>query len=206
METENLLKFFREIGGLKETPRKGWVIDGIENPESVADHSYGVALMTLVLGGGRKDIDLMKALKMALLHDLQESVTGDMVPMDVWEKVRKTHGKLKGHFDDVTLEEKTEREREAFEKMSEPLGSEGKEYLRLWEELEAGKTREAVFVKGIDRLELALQALEYAEKYPGKDLYHYIKFAGNDIKDPQIRVIFNKIVESLPEKYKNRKG
>ncbi len=75
-----------QIALLKQTPRTGWLHRGIPQPESVASHSYGVIFWTwwLVYRAQQRGIsplpDLQKALLLALLHDLPEAGTGDLVP------------------------------------------------------------------------------------------------------------------------------
>ena len=55
------IEFLRKAGKLKATKRTGWIIEGITSPESVAEHSFRTALMALVLGHSRKDLDVGKA-------------------------------------------------------------------------------------------------------------------------------------------------
>ncbi len=74
----DIIRFFSKIRKLKEIERSGWVVSGVKKPESVADHSFGVALLVMLLGKN-KNIDLEKALKMALIHDLGEAITGDII-------------------------------------------------------------------------------------------------------------------------------
>ena len=74
-----LIEFISEVGRLKRLPRTGWVESGVPDPESVADHSFRVALLTLVLAD-LKGLDALKAVRMALIHDLGEAETGDLTP------------------------------------------------------------------------------------------------------------------------------
>src|SRR3989338_4168161 len=74
---QKLFEFFKTAGRLKKIKRTGWVLKGVKNAESVADHTFRVALMCLVLGKNRK-LNLLKLLEMALVHDLAESVIGDI--------------------------------------------------------------------------------------------------------------------------------
>src|SRR5262245_5025299 len=69
------------IDDLKQLERTGWAKRGIEIPESVADHSFGTAVMALVLAG-QAGVDQNKSIKMALIHDVAESVVGDFAPSD----------------------------------------------------------------------------------------------------------------------------
>ena len=74
--------FARIVGRLKTTPRTGWVRRGVPRYESVADHSWRVATLSLLLAG-RKDVDFTnKCLPMALIHDVAESLIGDIAPDD----------------------------------------------------------------------------------------------------------------------------
>lgn len=64
---------------LKRTTRTGWARRGVPDPENVAAHSYGVAHITLILAQLlEQPLDLGRALAMAVLHDLPESLTTDI--------------------------------------------------------------------------------------------------------------------------------
>ena len=75
--------FFEIVINLKNVPRKGWTNKlKIKNPESVADHSFSMALMAMILSELHK-LDTKKILEMALLHDLVESIVGDFTPAEM---------------------------------------------------------------------------------------------------------------------------
>ena len=75
--------FFQIVLGLKTIQRKGWKDKlGLKNVESVADHSYSMAIMSMVLSD-LLALDTNKILKMALLHDLAESKVGDFIPDEI---------------------------------------------------------------------------------------------------------------------------
>lgn len=166
MKDENLIKFFRELIKLKKIQRSGWIVSGVKNVESVADHSFMTTLMVLILGR-EKGVDLGKALKMAIIHDIAECRIGDII---TWENFH------------MTKKGKKEIEEKAMRSLLSTLGNQGKEYFNIWKEYEERKTKEAKFVKAIDNLEMTLQALEYEKQE--KNLNKYIKtfFKGNDIK------------------------
>ncbi|MET0400546.1 MAG: HD domain-containing protein [Longimicrobiaceae bacterium] len=142
-----MLQFFRLAGRLKETSRAGWLLQGIRDPESVADHTFRVCLLALVLA---KDvdgpIDVERCLTMALIHDLAESIVGDITP-----------------HDGIPVEEKNRREGGAMKRLSDLIDN--GEILSIWEEYQAGATPEARFVKELDKLETVLQAAEYEEAH-----------------------------------------
>jgi putative hydrolase of HD superfamily len=191
MDSNRLVRFLREINKLKEIQRTGWIRDGVKNPESVADHCFLTVLMTLIIGKYRKDIDLFKAVKMALVHDIVECKTGDLVLL--YPEYRNDNFK-----DAVTAEVKKEREQKGMEELVSILDEYGQEYLTLWKEYGEGKTPEARFVKQIDRLENGLQALEYENsknfKKSLKNLEHYFQHFRDDVNDPFLRKILEKII------------
>jgi putative hydrolase of HD superfamily len=85
------LDFFKIAANLKTVKRQGWIDKlSIHNPESVADHTFSMAILGMVLSDS-KEYDTEKILKMILLHDLSESVTGDFTPEQISksEKFRK---------------------------------------------------------------------------------------------------------------------
>ena len=78
-----LFDFFYVISELKKVSRKGWKEKvNIDKPESVADHSYGTALMAMIFSD-INNLNTEKTIKMALLHDIAESITGDFTPNEI---------------------------------------------------------------------------------------------------------------------------
>lgn len=147
------------IEKLKEVRRKGWVDSGIKDAESVADHTCGVALCVLFASLERKDIDVKKALTMALIHDLAESIVGDITP-----------------YDRITRKEKTRREAVAFKKLVFSLSKKVQsELLKLWKEFEEGKSPEAQLVREADTFDRIVQARKYQEKgHDVKRFFHAV--------------------------------
>jgi len=144
------IDFLRLALALKKIKRRGWIQHDIPSTrvESVADHSFGVALCALACADARADdepFDRSRAIAMALVHDLAEVVVGDITPRD-----------------GVSDGEKHEREREAFAALSDALGGDvGRELEDLFLEYEQGTSAEAKFVKDMDKLEMILQAEAY---------------------------------------------
>lgn len=130
---------------LKLLPRTGWLQRGMQNVESIAEHSFGVAALALIVGDLHDGIDRGKLLAIALVHDLAEALIGDLPA-----SASRLFGKAA----------KYEAERKA---MLELLGAlpQGEEYLALWEEYCRGGSAEARLVKALDRLEMLGQALAY---------------------------------------------
>lgn len=148
---ERLNPFVHEVFKLKRKDRAGWIRHGIENPESVAEHSFGTAILALVLSE-KFGLDSSKTVKMGLIHDLAEYAVPDFTP-----------------FDDITPEDKFRLEEEAMKKLCSSLEN-GDEILMLWYEIEKGESLEAQFIRRLDKLEMMFQAKEYAEEQPDKDL------------------------------------
>lgn len=132
---------------LKDEKRAGWELRNIEDPETVAGHSWGTALQVLV--HAPEGLDKEKALKMAMIHDIGEAEIGDIAHRAV------------DADQEVSRKEKQEIEKEAVEKISEALGGEIQE---LWQEYEERETQEAKFVKDMDMIDMCLTALKYEKQ------------------------------------------
>jgi putative hydrolase of HD superfamily len=126
----------REWLGLKDLPRTGWVRSGVRDPESVAAHSWGMAVLALHFAP--KDLDMAKVLAMCIIHDLPEVRVGDLTPHD-------------------DVRNKAELEASAMSELAP-------EWLGLFHEYESGHSEEAKFVKQIDKLDMGLQASIYQSR------------------------------------------
>ena len=137
-----------EIVQLKQLYRQGWLKRGISTAdcETVAEHTFGNAMLCLLLARDYPALQLEKVLRLALVHDIGEAYVGDITPHDRVEK-----------------SEKTRLETEAVERILGKLPN-GASLIADWHEYEAGETAEARFVKQVDRLELALQASVYGRQ------------------------------------------
>lgn len=169
-ENSSLDEFFKAVLKLKTTGRQGWKDKlAMRNPESVADHCYAVTVIAMVLSD-RKKLDTQRIIRMSLLHDLAESITGDLTP------------------DMVSKSKKTKLENTAMRKILQNLDeSLQKEYWDIWQEYQKGKTAEAVFLHQIDKLEMTLQAREYRKQgYSNKQISQFFKSAAGEITDEGI--------------------
>ncbi|EFW91930.1 hypothetical protein ZOD2009_10645 [Haladaptatus paucihalophilus DX253] len=139
---------------LKDERRTGWQLREVSDPESVAGHTWGVALLCLQYGN-EADIDTDRALRMALVHDLAEAKTGDVAT------------RVNDADQRISAAEKDRREREAMADLAPALDP---EIRNLWEEYEARETPESVFVKDMDLVDMCLQALVYEReaRYDGE--------------------------------------
>ena len=90
-------KFFEKVLELKNVQRQGWKEKlEIDNPESVADHSYSTTVLSMILSD-MKDLNSEKVIRMSLLHDLAESIIGDITPDHIRknEKITKENDAIK---------------------------------------------------------------------------------------------------------------
>ena len=174
-----LESFFQKVLELKNIPRQGWKnkLD-MNNVESVADHSYSTAMMSMVLSD-LEGLDTEKIIKMALLHDLAESVVGDITP------------------DRITNKRKIYVENKAMMQILENLPtSVSQQYIILWDDFQKNSSKEANLLHEIDRLEMAFQAKFYLDEGISKEkLRSFFKTANNEIKNKQLRNILSNILE-----------
>lgn len=148
-DLSSTVEAYFEFNHLKQLYRQGWLQNGMPSQqcESVAEHSFSAALLTLFLVDSHvPKLDKWKVLCMALLHDLGEVHAGDFTPRD-----------------NVTPQEKFRLEQQSVQKILSKL-PEGSTYIALWEEYAAGESPEAKFVREIDRLEMGLQASVYQQQ------------------------------------------
>ena len=167
---------------LKRIKRTGWVLRGVPCPESLADHSFGVALLALFLtdranvGDGPR-LDTEKVLRMSLLHDLPEALCGDLAPFQ--KKV------LTGQEADDASRAIVEAEARALDSQLAHLPpAVRKVWLDDWREYRAGETVEARMVARADALDCVLQAAAY-EGSSGADLTEFRRLLDR-VEDPAI--------------------
>ena len=176
-ETLPIIEAYFEFVQLKQLYRQGWLHNGIllENCESVAEHSFGVALLALVLADEYSvELDTAKVIRIALIHDLGEIYAGDFTPADNIDKK-----------DKYTLEKKS------VAKVLEKLPN-GFKWIALWEELEIGESAESQFVKQLDKLEMALQASVY-EHQGLADLSMFFTSANKGLSSVELKLIFSQL-------------
>lgn len=132
----------------------------------------------------KKGLDQNKAVKMALIHDLGESITGDLI--------------LVGKFANANATDKANKELVGFKELISFIDS-PQEYLQLFQEYEEAKTPEAKFVKQIDILEMLLQAAEY-ENESGIDLSDFFETSQGKITNSELLNFLQEIKKIQPQK------
>jgi putative hydrolase of HD superfamily len=186
---QNLASLLDQVNLLKRLPRTGWLLAGVADPESVAEHTCAVGILALFLAeainedpqgqGLTGQLDVGRVVALALIHDLAESVLTDLP---------KRTTELLG--EDV----KHQAEERVMADLTAHLPA-GHRYQALWREYDAGSTPEALLVKDADKLDMVHQALQYAKRgHRGLDEFwqdHHWNY-------PLSQALFNVMVDSRP--------
>ena len=184
MEIDQFINIIKYAGRLKNLPRNGWIFRGVPSPESISDHSYRVNLITLFLSEVIPGLDIVKALKISIVHDLGESILTD-IPKET--------------MDILTESAKLESEHNAFELLFKDGDS---DYIELIDEYNKRKTLESRVVYAADKLEMLFQGLEYY-----RNGYSEVEEFFNDlsyIKNLDIEYV-TELVEKIEEEFNKLK-
>jgi len=170
---KNILNFLIEVNKLKEMPRTGWVLMDVKNPETVADHTFRMAILTWFLSK-KKKLNIKRAILVALFHDLCEVYAGDITtllyhPGLLKEKDAEKRKKIEMKWSRLSRTEKEKIgktkfkiEKEALSKLTDFLRPNlKKEVLSFWLDYEKGASKEGRFIKEINSVETLVQSIEY---------------------------------------------
>ena len=145
---ENVIKYYMFCNKLKNIIRTGWLSWNVkrERLESIAEHVYGVEMLALFMYSEYKyDIDIQKVLYMLAIHEIGETVIGDITQFQ------------------MSKEEKEEKEHEAVHNLLDGLLN-GEEIESLFLEFDNHNTKESMFAYMCDKLECDLQCRIYDEE------------------------------------------
>jgi len=135
----SIVRFLQELELLKNAHRTAWSSTG--RPESVAEHSWRMAMFALVLEPEFLEADMARVMRLCLVHDLGEALEGDLsatIP--------------------VAREEKLATEKRALLHLVAPLSApSAHRILALWDEYNSGETVESRIAKAIDKMETIIQ-------------------------------------------------
>lgn len=140
---ETLLELLLELQTLDRVPRMGYLLRGVSDPESITEHTWHVAFLVWALGPRVPGLDLLRALEIALVHDLAEVRTGDLPRV------------AKRYFAAGAQEA---AEEEVIDELLGPLAGRAAE---LMAEYRAAETPEARLVKACDKLQLMVKVAAY---------------------------------------------
>jgi putative hydrolase of HD superfamily len=177
-------------------PRSGWISHGVALPdvESVADHSFTTAMLALLLADLERErgqrVDAERVLRMALLHDLSETLTFDI---------------SKGYLDYLGKRGKAikdEVEEAAWKHILNGITKTKlrSHYSRLQYEFDAEQTLESRIVHAADRLDILLQVVEYAKRgYPKPLLANLWSSTEREVRNSKVESVIqlHKTIRSL---------
>lgn len=149
MEKEqNVINYYVICNRLKNIIRTGWKNWNVqrERIESVAEHIFGVQMLAIAMKSEYQyDVDIMKVIFMLAIHEIGETVIGDLTQFQ------------------ISKEDKEQLEHEAIHKI---LGGllDGEQIEKLFLEFDAHTTKEAIFAYQCDKLECDLQSKLYDEE------------------------------------------
>ena len=181
-ELSGILDFLRAAERLKVMTRSAYTTTG--TPESVAEHSWRLCLMALVLRDHFPEVDLARLLSICIVHDLGEAIGGD-VPAP--EQARR-----------LALDPaagKAAQEREDLLTLVAPLPDAARsEILALWDEYEGAATPEARLAKALDKLETILQHTQ-GENPPDFDYRFNLAYGQAFTRDHPVIVALREILD-----------
>lgn len=166
-----LLYFTHYLQNLKLSKRTGWYHHNVPFPESIADHMYRMAVLSILIESD--EIDFRKCSIMALVHDMAEALVGDLTPLCKVEKDEKRRREVQAiHFLTRDLLGDTQASHRIYD---------------LWHEYEERSTPEAKLVKDLDCFELCLQAYEYERTHNITDLQPFWDGAAPKVSHPEVQ-------------------
>src|SRR5688572_1144789 len=185
-EIEGVLDFLRAAEALKTTTRSAWTSAG--QPESVAEHTWRLCLMALVVAPGFPDVDVGRLLKICVIHDLGEAIGGD-VPAP--EQVRRAEAGISAG--------KAANERRDLLTLLEPLPATLRlEISALWDEYEEARTPEAKLAKALDKLETILQHTQ-GQNPPGFDYRFNLGYGRQHTEGPPLIAALREVLDRETE-------
>lgn len=175
--SNDIIALYLQLSHLKNLYRQGYLkvrlgLEWKDRCESVADHSWGLALLAMsIIEKYKLDLDMNKCMKLALVHELGEIYTGDYTPQD-----------------GITPDEKHKLERENIKKLLTIVHFENN-FLDLWEEFESLATPESLFMKELDKLEFLMQSACYELDV------QYLNYSKSQIKSPIMLEILDDLLK-----------
>ena len=173
LNAESVFNMYELLVRLKSIKRQGWIEHQLLDIESVADHTFMVCILAYMLAP-YADCDRNKTVILSLLHDLPESIVGDITP------------------NDSRLQQKRVIESAAMQEIASLV--EDSNIYELWKEVELGTTSEGKLVKDLDRLEVAMQSMVYETLVDNVDLSEFRFRANAKLNTPFVKRLLEEIV------------
>ncbi len=185
------LAFLNVIQQLKLQKRTGWLDYNVNDCESIADHMYRLSCICMTITNPKINRD--KCMRIALVHDMAESIVGDITPVHPMGKV-----------------EKSRREWETIKYICEeivnpisPLAA--SEIMEDWTSYENIKSLEAQYVKDIDKYELFVQCFEYEQQLNGSKNFQEFFHSVKSIKTEEVKQWVNELITLRNEYFESLK-
>jgi putative hydrolase of HD superfamily len=147
---QEISAFLNHFYKLKEVKRSGWESKlHLTHPESVAEHTLSMIVLSLIIAeyNNYASTKIIKMIKMALIHDLGESIIGDYIPNTIKTEKKK-------QLEDNAVND-------IISKIPSPVIRNN--YIKLWYEFQENKTDASRLIHLIDKLDMAIQAKYYME-------------------------------------------
>jgi 5'-deoxynucleotidase YfbR-like HD superfamily hydrolase len=184
-EVAGLLDFLRAAERIKTVTRSGYTSAG--HSESVAEHTWRLSLMALLLAPEFPELDAARLLKICLVHDLGEAIGGD-IPAPEQARRAAAGGPGKAH-----------QERRDLEELLQPLAARQRaEILALWHEYDAGRSPEAKLAKALDKLETILQHTQ-GDNPPGFDYRFNLGYGREHTAHPPLIAAIRAVLDQATE-------
>jgi len=181
-----LLDFLRAAERLKSTMRSGYTSTGQQ--ESVAEHTWRLCLMAVVVAPEFPEIDLARLLQICVIHDLGEAVAGDVPAPE--QARRAAQGDVAG---------KSAAERRDLLALAAPLPNDTREAIvALWDEYEQAASPEARLAKALDKLETILQHTQGMNP-PGFDYRFNLGYARQQTASPALIAAMREVLDRETE-------
>jgi putative hydrolase of HD superfamily len=181
-EVNGLLEFLRNAERLKTVTRSAFTSTG--GVESVAEHSWRLAMMALLLAPQFPDVDGARLVRMCLIHDLGEAIGGDIPAPE--QARRRAEGELAG---------KSAAERRDLLTLVAPLPqSIHDDIVGLWDEYEAAASPTAKLAKALDKLETILQHTQ-GKNPPGFDYRFNLGYGREHTERPPLIAAIREILD-----------
>ena len=195
-EPTSPVPFFHLLERLKTTKREGWRRFNLLSGESIADHMYRMSIMTMLAPPSLASrLNVSHCTKMALVHDMAESLVGDITPVD-----------------GVSKPEKNRREAATMQFLTNTLlgnasggFEQGIGIREIWQEYEDEQTLESKFVHDVDKIELLLQMVEYERSHQGRLELGEFAAAAQRIQLEEVKAWAAEIIEEREQFWRQAK-